>query len=147
MQVRASVRDRGCPVRIAKARRGVAAVELAILLPLLCFLFVITVDFARVFYFSLTVTNCARNGAVYGSADPTAANDQTAIKTAAQLDAGNLNPSKLSISSKTDSTSNPTVVTVTVSYPFSTITQFPGVPSLTTITRSVQMKVTPLVPS
>jgi len=47
------------PVR--SVRRGVAATELALLLPFLCFLFVITIDFARVFYFDLTVANCARN--------------------------------------------------------------------------------------
>ncbi len=50
-------------------RRGVAVVELAVLLPLLVFLFVVTVDFARVYYFSLTLQNCARAGAMYAS-DP-----------------------------------------------------------------------------
>ena len=48
-------------------RPGVATVELAVVLPLLCFLFVIAVDFARVFYFDLTVANCARSGAIYAS--------------------------------------------------------------------------------
>jgi Flp pilus assembly protein TadG len=35
-------------------RRGVAAVELAVLLPFLCFLFVTAVDFARIFYLAIT---------------------------------------------------------------------------------------------
>src|SRR5262249_4910977 len=49
------------------ARRGVAAVELAVLSPCLALLFVITVDFARLFYYKLTIDNCARNGAIFGS--------------------------------------------------------------------------------
>src|SRR5690349_9373587 len=56
-------------------RHGTAAVELAVLLPFLAFMFVIGLDFARVFYFSITLTNCARNGAYYGSQDATHATD------------------------------------------------------------------------
>ena len=58
--------------RSGPPRSGAAAVELAILLPLLVFLFVVAVDFSRVFYYTLTITNCARNGAIYAS-DPVAA--------------------------------------------------------------------------
>jgi Flp pilus assembly protein TadG len=54
-----------------KRRHGVAAVELAILLPLLGFLFVIALDYSRIFYFTMVVTNCARSGAIYGSQNPT----------------------------------------------------------------------------
>src|SRR4051812_16370068 len=50
-------------------RPGAAALELALLLPFLAFLFVIAIDWSRVFYYSLVVDNCARNGAVYSS-DP-----------------------------------------------------------------------------
>src|SRR5262249_60739649 len=49
----------------AQARSGVAAVELAVLAPFLAFLFVIAIDWSRVFYFSLVVDNCARNGALW----------------------------------------------------------------------------------
>jgi hypothetical protein len=35
-------------------------------------------------------------------------------------------------------------VVITVSAPFTTITNFPGVPSSQTLTRSVQMRVAPL---
>ena len=48
-------------------RRGAAIAEMAILLSILSFLFVVCIDFARVFYFSLTLKNCARNGAYYAS--------------------------------------------------------------------------------
>src|SRR5919197_6524949 len=53
-----------------QVRRGASTVELAILLPFLCFLFCVAIDYARVFYFALTVQNCARNGAYYASDYP-----------------------------------------------------------------------------
>jgi len=126
---------------------GVAAVELAILLPFLCFLFVVAVDFARIFYFSLTVTNCARNGALYASSDPNAAVDKNGIETAARRDAGNLKAKDLTVTSTPNSTTSPTFVAVTVTYPFTTITTYPGVPHTMTITRTVKMTVSPLVPN
>src|SRR5262249_31515546 len=49
------------------ARTAAMAVELAVLLPVLVFLFAVGVDFARVFYYQLTIENCARNGALFGS--------------------------------------------------------------------------------
>ena len=40
-------------------RSATAVVELAVLLPFLVMMFLVAADFARVFYFSLTLTNCA----------------------------------------------------------------------------------------
>jgi Flp pilus assembly protein TadG len=128
-------------------RRGVAALELALLLPLICFLFVVSVDFARVFYFDLTVANCARNGALYAGRDPTSALDTAGIKAAAQSDAANLDLTKLTVSSTPDSSSAPTTVTVTVTYPFTTITNYPGITHSMTLSRSLQMNVAPLLPN
>ncbi len=133
--------------RRRRLRWGVAAVELAILLPLLCFLFVIAVDFARVFYFSMTVANCARNGAIYGSQDPLSSRDTTGIDTAARRDASNLDSRLVNVSSATDNAANPNYVDVTVTYPFTTITRYPGVPSQMTLSRTVRMLVTPLTPN
>jgi Flp pilus assembly protein TadG len=127
-------------------RRGVAAVELAVLLPFLCFVFVVTLDFCRVFYASVTISNCARNGAVYGSADRTRAQDTAGIQAAAQADARfNLDTQLLSVSSSTDSAA--TYVEVTVDYPFTTITQYPGIPRQTTLRRTVRMDVVPATPT
>jgi Flp pilus assembly protein TadG len=134
-------------IKPRKTRHGAAAVELALLLPLLCFLFVIAVDYARVFYFTMTVTNCARSGAIYGYQNPTNANDQTGIAAACNMDAGNLDASQLTVTSSTDSATSPTYVIVTVTYPFSTITNFPGITSTTNISRSIRVTVTPLTPS
>src|SRR5438552_618046 len=109
-------------------RPGLAVVELALLLPFLAMLFVVAVDYSRIFYFTIAVTNCARNGALYGYQNPTTANDKTGIAADAQKDAANLTLANLTVTSKTDSATSPTYVDVTVSYPFSTITNYPGIP-------------------
>jgi Flp pilus assembly protein TadG len=134
-------------LKTTKPRTGTAAVEFAVLLPLLCVLFVIAIDFARVFYFSIAVTNCARNGAIYGGQNPTTANDKSGIAAAANKDGGNLDAQQLTVTSSTDSTTNPTYVIVTVTYPFSTITDFPGITSTMYLSRSIRMTVTPLTVS
>jgi Flp pilus assembly protein TadG len=132
-------------------RRGVAATELAVLLPFMCFAFVLAIDYGRIFYFSLTVANCARNGAIYGSQDTTSALDTTGIKTYGQLDGSNLTTSSLNVSSTTDSSTSPTYVAVTASYPFSTITNYSIAPfvetSSTTLSQTFRMAVVPALPT
>ena len=59
-----------------RPRRAVAAVERALLLPILVFVLVIGVDFAQVFYHCVTLTNRARTGGLYGSTDPAHAADR-----------------------------------------------------------------------
>jgi hypothetical protein len=106
-----------------------------------------SVDFARAFYFTSIVANCARNGALYGS-DPVAATESpyTSIQQAALADAANLSPAPtVSSANGTDSSGNP-YVQVTVSYPFTTITNFPGFPS-GNISRTVRMRVAVTTPS
>jgi Flp pilus assembly protein TadG len=132
--------------RVENGRRGVSSVELAVLLPLLTFLFVITIDYARVFFQSVTINNCARQGALYGSQDPTHAADTAGIQAAALNDASNLNPAPTVTSTTgTDADGNP-CIQVTVSYTFQTLTQFPVVPSSFVVSRTVQMRVSPTVP-
>ena len=70
-----------------------AAVELAVLLHFLAFIFIIAVDWARIFYYSQTVTNCARNGAIYCS-DPLAqaGSPYASVTQAALADASDMSP-------------------------------------------------------
>ena len=85
-----------------KHRRGVAAAEFALLLPFLCIFLLGTIDFSRLFYSYITITNCARNGALWATdpyANPslgtvTATNPQSpyASVTAAALADSNLSP-------------------------------------------------------
>jgi Flp pilus assembly protein TadG len=127
-------------------RAGVASVELALIAPLLCFLFVLAIDYSRIFYFTMVVTNCARNGAIYGMQTTKTANDASGIAAAAAMDAGNLNVQQLSVTSSTDSDTSASYVIVTVAYPFSTLSNFPGISSTTTISRTVRLLVPPLTP-
>jgi len=141
--------------RAAGARRAVAAAELAVLLPFLCFLFVITVDFARIFYALLTVANCARNGAVYASNCANApgwegnATTYTSIQQAVLADACSLNPALTAadVTVTTGTQNGYPVTTVTVSYTFRTITNFPGVPAITLSSTSATARVAPAAPN
>lgn len=119
-------------------RRGAAAVELAVLLPFLVFLMVIAVDWARVFYFSVTVNDCARNGALFlADSTGTTASPYADYKAAA-LAGTNLTPAPtVTSNSGTDASSG--WIECTVSYNFTTLTNFPGVPKNTTLTRTVRM--------
>jgi Flp pilus assembly protein TadG len=131
------------PYRSRNRHRGAAIVELALLLPFLALMFVAAVDFGRVFYYYVTVTNCARSGALYGSIDASHAADTTGIQSAAKAEAPELS-SALNVNSSTgtDSAGN-SFVSVTVSYPFQTITNFPGIPGSATVGRTMQMRVIP----
>src|SRR5262249_7793236 len=117
-------------------RRATAAVELALLLPFLVFLMLIAIDYCRLFYYSQVVTNCARNGGLYAS-DPFAASQSPYpdLASAAKADASPEIQSQLTVTSQNGADANGNYTTVTVSYPFSTLTNYPGIPSNVTITR------------
>lgn len=128
-------------------RRAAAATEMAILLPILAFLCVVAVDYARIFYFSQIVSNCARNGALYQS--DSYVRDESpypSVQEAALADASNLNDPNnkptVTTASGTDTEGRP-YAEVTVTYKFGTITKFPGVPNTTTIRRTVRMSQAP----
>ena len=57
----------GSSGRSRRARSGVLAAELAILLPFLLVAFAAAVDFARIYYASQTLENCAYIGALYAT--------------------------------------------------------------------------------
>jgi|SRR5579875_1769243 len=128
-----------------RRRRGASAVELALLLPVLSLLFLFTTDFARVYYHYSIVTNCARNGALYAS-DPTAPLESpyANVTDAALADASNLSPQPTVTSTTSADRSS---VQVTVVYPFTTITNYPGIPNPINLTRTVQMRIAPTQPN
>lgn len=137
------------PWHYGRTRRGAAAVELALLLPLLASLLLITVDFARLYYCYDIVTNCARNGALYAS-NPAAASElpYANVTQAAQADAQyDLNPlPTVATSNGIDSNGN-TYVDVTVVWPFSTISNYPGLSNPINLTRTVRMRVAAALPN
>jgi Flp pilus assembly protein TadG len=131
--------------RLRSCRRAVAAVELVVLAPLLLFLCVVASDYARIFYQCQVVATCARNGALYGCTDPGCSADTGGIQTAALTDASNLSPAP-AISSTTGSDDDGNYVEVTATYTFHTVVNYPGLPTATTITRTVRMRVSPVLP-
>jgi Flp pilus assembly protein TadG len=123
-------------------------VELAVLLPLLFLLFVLAVDFGRVFYVSLTLTNCARAGALY-ACDPVAAKESPfpSVESAALADASNLSPQPTISSTTGVDASGRAYAEVTAQSSFTTITKFPLIPSQLQLTRTVRMFVAANTPN
>ena len=157
-------------------RPGAATVELAVLLPFLAFLFVIGTDWARIFYTSLTIQNAARNAAYYASEYPGVTDkmvygysnvyDAAADDIETPLGVSGMNMYYGPTSNNSYGTSIPSsgttvpdsqdsygtnVKIITVTYPFSMISNFPipvpGVSTSVTLQRSVYMRTAPVLPS
>ena len=132
-------------IRTDSHRGGVACVELAVLLPFLLFICVITTDWARCLRTTLTAEACARNGALYlcdesiKAASPYPSVQQAALSECPEL----ADTATVSTNYVVDSAGNQAVV-VTVSVPFNTLANFPGVPSLSILSRSCQMRIAPM---
>jgi Flp pilus assembly protein TadG len=133
-------------VRKADRRPGAATVEFAVLLPFLLFLGVIATDWARLLYYTITLESCARNGALYASDAEIAAKSPYANVTQAALaEAPSLDGvATVTTAPATDSTGAAAVV-CTVTRPFQTFANFPGVPRTQTLSRSVQMRMASLL--
>jgi Flp pilus assembly protein TadG len=132
--------------------RGLAAVELALLLPLLIFACMAVVDFARVLYAMVVLQNCARSGALYefySAAGCSLPAGWTSLSAAVQADAGNMT---VTIPSTYNGNSNPyspqassgNYVTVTVQSNFTLLTLgsnggLPSIGSSMTLTQSASM--------
>jgi Flp pilus assembly protein TadG len=132
-------------------RKGAALVELALCLPLLLIILLGATDFGRFAYYHVALTDAVGAGAKFASyhsfTASTQANWQTQVRAA--VDEGmsgivGFERSKLTIS-------NPEVfidsgqfsfqrVRVTASYNFQTLVPWPGIPSATTLRRSVDVR-------
>lgn len=130
-----------------RSRRGTSIIELALLLPVLLFISIVILDWARVYQRAIVLTNCARQGAFY-LADPAYAieapyqNVQEAIMAEA---AGMDPPPTISTAYSQDEQGN-TYVEVTAQTQFHTITNYPGIMNPIQLTRTVRMRVSPFIP-
>jgi Flp pilus assembly protein TadG len=157
--------------RTAGSDSGNALVELAVALPMLVLLMVGTIDFARVFYLAIELTNAARAGAMYGAANPgNSGNTATMQTTAANAVNITLDPLtdvaaartcqcatdsgvfSATVTTPNDCASPPTTscpakhlvvtVTVTTTKTFTTIMSgFPGIPNSIALTRAATLRV------
>jgi len=80
----------GALIRALKSGRrsatGSAAVEFAIVLPVLALVAIIASDFARVYFTGITVANAARAGAQYGAQNTSTSGDTVGMNLAATQD-------------------------------------------------------------
>jgi Flp pilus assembly protein TadG len=143
-------------------RRGGAASELALLLPLLVLVLIVAIDFCRLFFHYTTITNAARNGALWAS-DPLAnpaivglpsQSPYGSVQDAALADANanlgslivnNLNPALIAANVTSSGPTNGQV-SVTVQYQFNMISTYLGFSNVN-LSRQVTMRVAPAAPN
>jgi Flp pilus assembly protein TadG len=134
--------------KMRSSRRGTAATEFAIALPVLLLLAIGCCDLVRAVAAYICVSNAARVGAEYGATHGYTSYTESSWQSQVTQQAANemqgtmgLNSSQLTVgvSSATGSNNLP-LVTVTTSYPFSMITSWPGLPQKFNVTHSVTMQ-------
>lgn len=125
--------------RPAARRRGAAAIEFAIVLPMLMLLLLGGADFGRCFHSAMAITNAARAGAEYGAMHPFDTSSQVAWQTGVQQAAINelsgsplFNVGQLTVASSSITEADGSRrVQVQVAYPFRTIFTWFYAPTIT----------------
>ena len=144
--------------RACACQKGSAVVEFAVVLPVLVVVLMGTIDFARVMYWAMALTNAARAGVQYGALSLANSADTAGIQTAAQNSAASDLPGGIAapIVARTcscnggaatagvcsASCTNPlrVFVSVTTTKTFTTAMHYPGVPSSLALSRTVMMR-------
>jgi Flp pilus assembly protein TadG len=130
-----------------RKRRGVAASEFALTLPLIACLFLATTDFCRVFYYSQTLQSCANDGVLFssGTAKPPSgtASCNAAVNAAMACGAG-LSPTVQATDVSVESVG--AVSTVTVRCTFQPLIAYPGMPGAIQLVRTATASLAPLNP-
>jgi Flp pilus assembly protein TadG len=118
----------------------VATVEFAVMTPLLLFVFVVAVDFSRVYSYSQTLTDCARNGALFlSNPDQADKSGFNSLEEAALAGVANIKPAPvITRAFGEDSTGNP-YAAVTVTYTFRPMARLPLMPSEFRLQRTAAM--------
>jgi Flp pilus assembly protein TadG len=131
---------------VRRQRRGAAAVEAAVVLPVLMIFIAGIVDIGRLPKYADTLTNAARIGAQYGCTSTTTAADTTSIKAMVNAEISNENLT-VTGTNPTITITTPTVastqfINVSITYSLTGTSFFSFFP-VTSITRSVQMPMMP----
>jgi Flp pilus assembly protein TadG len=142
------MKTRPTPFSHTQRRRGVAAVEFAVVVPVLLLLALGCADLGRAFSAYLIVSNAARVGAEYGASHGyttyTYSSWQSQVIQQATNEAEGsfaFNSAELTtVVSTTPITTNLYEVTVTTTYPFSMISTWPGLPHQFNVSHSVTMQ-------
>ena len=130
-------------------RHGAAAVEFAIVLPVLVTILLGATDFGRISYTTIALANAARSGAAYASMNPynsSAPNPWTTGITQAVTDELSqytaFDLTKLTVTAtNTIESGGLQRVSVQVTYPFKTLFNWSSIPSSVNLTQTVVMRV------
>ena len=126
-------------------KRGQSLVEFGLMLPVLMLLVLGAIDFGRVYFAYISVTNGARNGADYASTGTAEAADLAGIRAAVVTDTDDLlntSPTNPGVAAVTGTDSQGRLYSdVTVSYTFTTMFPWPGIPSSMNVERTVRARV------
>ena len=136
---------------------GQTVLELALMLPLMLLLLVGLIEIGRFAYFDILVSNAARAGAQYGAQSLIQAADKTGIETAAQSDGRNtmtITPAQMcGCTAATLAICPPgggggggcgrplVYVQVTATETYSSLFNYPGIPTSMTLTSTSTMRV------
>jgi Flp pilus assembly protein TadG len=139
--------------RRGPGEEGSALVEFAMVLPLLCLILLGAIDFGRVSYAAMALTNAARAGAQYGALSTGKSSDTSGMQTYAlaslSLDLTGATASAaqrcecdgtLITCTATCAGKRRIYVTVTTRANFFTITQFPGFPHSLSLVRAAELR-------
>jgi len=133
-------------------RKGVSAVELGLILPLLMLIVLGAIDFGRFAYAYIGVTNASRAGAGFGIMHPytpaTESNWQASVRQAVLdelatvISGSNFTATDVVVTtSRVVENDGLQRITVTVTFPFQTLVAWPGIPNQVNLTRSIVMRV------
>jgi Flp pilus assembly protein TadG len=123
------------------SRLGSVAVELAVLMPFLAFIF--AAGYARIFSRALKLEAASRNGAIYAGDNAANSSDTTKITSVVLKDLTDVTPTPTVTITSSTGTDGFKYVRVTVTSTFSTVTHMPGIPQTTTLKRSTDVRVSP----
>lgn len=127
--------------RSATQREGAATVELAILAPLIVFLLVVAVDFARIFFYTVSIQSAVEDGAIYACESTARASNSSKIESLVLADLTDIIPTPTVSSTHGYDAEGDHYVEVSARYTFKTITNFPGVPSSVNVVRICRMPI------
>lgn len=141
-------RQSGAACRTVDGHNGAAAVELAVVLPLLVFLTLATIDFGRIIHSYIVVSHAARAGAGYGSTHRfttyTRSSWETQLRLAVQREMQNLsdfNAGDLQVTIETTTESSDcTRVAVEVHYPYQAAINWVGLPANVSLMRRLEVR-------
>lgn len=151
------IAQRKAPRHGASGQRGQALAELAIVLPFLLVLLIGVVDFCRIFYASMMLTQAARTGVQYGAQSKSKSAEFSNIEEAAIDAATDLTPAITADATRSCECADGTVVdcaatcvgegaprvfvSVTAGYTFHTYFPYPGIPNNVALSRTATLMV------